>query len=533
MLDLMRKHARNWLVKILIGMVIIVFIFYFGSIRGRDRAETIASLDDQIISYVELQREYHNLLDFYRQRYGDKLSDDMLKALNLKQQAYDNIINQAVILHKAKEFNIQVTEEEVRASILSNPSFHRGGVFDERIYQQVLRYRKISPADFEVNQKKLLTMMKLENIIQSAVKVSDRDVFDLYRMQNEKINANYIRLPIKGFRDKIRPDRRDLEAYLKQHEEEFRVPEQIKVNYLSFSGEDFSSSVKIFEAEIADYYERHRESYRGKGGKPAPLPEVRNKIASELIHRQAMQKASEAAKKAHDTIYQKENFEDYARQHGLEIHSTGFFNPNKPPQDLRLINDFPAAVLNLKTHETSSVLSDNKRYYLLKVVARNPSYIPSLKEIETEVNKRYGDEESRNLGKKEADAILDRLKKGEMIHKVAQEKGLRIEETGLFVPASPVPKLGPSRELGDALAVLSEKNPYPENVFPVQDHYVIVRFKERGKLNTADFEAKKALLKVSLRRMKASEYILSWLEKNKEYMIKEGRLKILKDVKDL
>ncbi|MBM4272827.1 MAG: hypothetical protein FJ139_11830, partial [Deltaproteobacteria bacterium] len=289
MLDLMRKHARNWLVKILIGMVIIVFIFYFGSIRGRDRAETIASLDDQIISYMELQREYHNLLDFYRQRYGDKLSDDMLKALNLKQQAYDNIISQAVILHKAKEFNIQVTEEEVRASILANPSFHRGGVFDERIYQQVLRYRKISPADFEVNQKKLLTMMKLENIIQSAVKVSDRDVFDLYRIQNEKINANYIRLPIKGFREKIRPDRRELEAYLKQHEEEFRVPEQIKVNYLSFSSKDFSSSVKIFEAEIADYYERHRESYRGKGGKPVPLPEVRNKIASELIHRQAMQ----------------------------------------------------------------------------------------------------------------------------------------------------------------------------------------------------------------------------------------------------
>ncbi|MBM4271875.1 MAG: peptidyl-prolyl cis-trans isomerase, partial [Deltaproteobacteria bacterium] len=296
---------------------------------------------------------------------------------------------------------------------------------------------------------------------------------------------------------------------------------------------DFSSSVKIFEAEIADYYERHRESYRGKGGKPVPLPEVRNKIASELIHRQAMQKASEAAKKAHDTIYQKENFEDYARQHGLEIHSTGFFNPNKPPQDLRLINDFPAAVLNLKTHETSSVLSDNRRYYLLKVVARNPSYIPSLKEIETEVSKRYGDEESRNLGKKEADAILDRLKKGETIHKVAQEKGLRIEETGLFVPSSPVPKLGASRELGDTLAVLSEKNPYPENVFLVQDHYVILRFKERGKLNTADFEAKKALLKVSLRRMKASEYILSWLEKNKEYMIKEGKLKILKDVKDL
>ncbi|MBW2673708.1 MAG: SurA N-terminal domain-containing protein [Deltaproteobacteria bacterium] len=34
MLQLMRKHARNWLMKVVLGIIIIVFVFYFGSMRG-------------------------------------------------------------------------------------------------------------------------------------------------------------------------------------------------------------------------------------------------------------------------------------------------------------------------------------------------------------------------------------------------------------------------------------------------------------------------------------------------------------------
>jgi peptidyl-prolyl cis-trans isomerase D len=60
MLDLMRKHAKNWLVKILLGMVIVVFIFYFGSTRWRQKAEAIAMIDGRVIPSVEFYKKYQS-----------------------------------------------------------------------------------------------------------------------------------------------------------------------------------------------------------------------------------------------------------------------------------------------------------------------------------------------------------------------------------------------------------------------------------------------------------------------------------------
>ena len=49
LLNLMRKHARNWLMKIILGIIVVVFIFYFGSMGGSQRAERIAMIDGKPI----------------------------------------------------------------------------------------------------------------------------------------------------------------------------------------------------------------------------------------------------------------------------------------------------------------------------------------------------------------------------------------------------------------------------------------------------------------------------------------------------
>ncbi len=533
MLELMRKHARHWLMIVLLGMIIFVFVLYFGTTRGRHQAETIAIIDGKAIPYIEFQRKYQNLVEIYRQQYGGVLTDDILKSLDLKQQAYDDVINQAVILQNAKELNIQVTEDEVKASILANPAFQRAGVFDEKIYNQVLRYNKMTPADFEDAQRMMLTMAKLEDLIQGAVKVSDKEVYDLYRFQNEKINISYLSLSPKNCKSMVSPRLADLESYLKEHGDDFRVPEQIQIKYISFSGQHFLSSVKVSDTDVVEYYDRRKDNFMKKGGKAAALSEVKDKIIAELKQARSRQIAAEEAKKAHDEIYQKENFDDYARQNGFKINTTSLFNSKNIPQEFSQVKDFARVAFSLQTDELSSVLSDDKSYYVLKLIARKPSYIPGLNEIEKEVEKQFIEGESMRLCKKDAEVILERLKKGETLQKMSQEKGLKIEETGLFLPGYTIPKIGFSKDMSNALLQISEKNPNPDNVYYVNGSFIIVKFKERGKLDSHDFDAKKAALANLLLKMKKSEYMISWIEKNKESMIKNGRLKLTKDVKEI
>jgi peptidyl-prolyl cis-trans isomerase D len=532
MLDLMRKHARNWLMKTILGIIIIVFVFYFGSMGGRERAERVAMIDGKPIVYADFLREYQNLIEMYRRQFGQGLTEEMLKSLNLKQQALDNLINQAVVSKKAEMLNVRVTDEDVKATILTYPGFQRNGAFDQRIYEQTLRANKMTPEEFEEMQRKMLIAARVEDLIRDAVMVSDQEIHDLYRMQNEKINVDFIQISPKTITGGIKTTPADLEAFLKANEGQFRVPEQVQIRYLAFMGQDYATAAQTSDADVADYYERHKDQWT-KDKKVQPLAEVRERIVAEMTRVRGMYMASDEAKKAHDTIYQDENFDAYAAQKKLTVRTTGVFRLNDSPPEFRAIEDFGKIVSGLQKNAISRVIQGEKGYYLITVSDRKAPYLPALKEIEPEVERQYRESEAKRLAQKEAEMLLARLKKGDTLEAVAREKGLKIVETGLFQPGGAVPKLGSLPDLTEALFQISEKKPYPGQVYPIDANYVIVRFKEREKINDTELAGQKDAIGRNLKRMKQNEAVKAWVEGSKAALIKDGRLKLTREVKDL
>ena len=63
MLSLMRKHATSWLIKILLGAIVIVFVFWgVGSFRSR-KGSLVASVNGDIIIAEEYNQAYNALLE--------------------------------------------------------------------------------------------------------------------------------------------------------------------------------------------------------------------------------------------------------------------------------------------------------------------------------------------------------------------------------------------------------------------------------------------------------------------------------------
>jgi len=532
LLNLMRKHARNWLMKIVLGIIVVVFVFYFGSMGRGNKAERIAMLDGKPIVYADFQREYQNMLDMYRQRFGGGLTEEMIKGLNLKQQALDNLVNQAVVLAKAEEMNIRVTDEDVKAAILAYPAFQQDKVFNERLYQQMLRANKMKPEEFEALQEKMIITSRVESLIGDGVKVSDTEIHELYKMQKEKINLDFVQIAGQGFLSGIKPTPADLESFLKTREAQFRVPEQVQVKYLAFMAQDYAANVKVSDGEINDYYDRNKSRWK-KGDQVQPLAEVRDQIAAGLAMAGGMYAAADEAKKAHDTIYQEENFDAYATAKKLTVHMTPLFRIGDPPAEFKPIADFSKTVARLEQKEISRVLQGERGYYIVQVAQRKTPYLPPLKEIEAEVEKQYRQTEAKRLAKKESDDLLALLRKGEGFESLAKQKGLKVTETGFFQPGGAIPKLGSSQELTEALFTVSEKKPYPERTYVVDENYVILRFKERSSVDDAEFASQKEAITSYLVRAKKAEALKAWIEGTKAALVKEGRLVFTRDFKDL
>jgi peptidyl-prolyl cis-trans isomerase D len=532
MLQFMRKHAKNWMMKVILILIIIVFIFYFGSMAGREKTKAIATVGDKQISYADLRKEYENLLDLYRRQYGESLTEETIKKLNLKQMALNNLINQTIALQKAKELKIEVSNEEVQNAIVNFPSFQRNGVFDKRIYQQALRNLRMAPEDFEEVQKNAMTVAKLEGLMQESVKVSDGEVLDLYRIQNEKTDLAFIKVPCQDFRSRVKATNEDLERFLSDRGESFRVPERLQVKYLFFRGEDYAGNVKVSDAEVKEYYDQRGDSFTKKGGRKASLAEVKGTVTAVLRQSKALDLAQAEAKKARNFIYQDENFDEYAGKNHLAVRASEPFSKNNPPRELTAIKELAQYLGSLKADQITPVLSTERGFFIIKLISRKDSHIPKLAEIRPEVEKRFAQIESQKLCQREAEDIVGRLRKGAGFGDVAREKGLKTAETGFFPQGANIPRIGTSREIAMAVHQLSAKKPYPEHAFLVEGQYVILRFKDR-KLEERDFEAKKAGLRQFLTRLKENLYLQSWITDTKETLTKAGKLKISEEAAKL
>jgi peptidyl-prolyl cis-trans isomerase D len=518
--------------SLILGIIIFVFVLYFGSSRGSRMAEAIAVVDGKVISEGEFHDEYSKLMDMARLRYGAKLTAEALKEMGLKKMAYDSLLNRQVIIAKAADLKVQVSDEELKNTLMSTPALQTDGVFDERKYNQFLRYNKTSAEDFEKAQKINLMGNKIEALVREGIKISEQEIFDVYALQNQKINISFVQIAGKDIKKNIVPTTADLENYLKDNSKLFRRVEQVKINYLAFAGSDFAPA-NISDSDLRDYFNRHIDKYKAKDGKPLQFAQVRGEVLKELANMRGMQTAYIEAKKAHDTIYQEDNFTAYAAKINSKVGALDFFPLNKPPREFASVKDLASALLDLQKNEISKVIKTNTSYYLIKVVDKKAAYLPKLDDIRKEVENYYIESEKQNIAEKEALAIMTDLKKGDALEKIAREKGLKINETGLFQPGSSIPKVGASAEATEALTQLTAEKPYPEKPFLINNSYLIFKFKEASKIDRKDFEAKKDLYTKIFTSIKREETMQTWLEGNKEAMKKEGRIKIKKDLKEL
>lgn len=531
MLKFFRKHARGWFMTAILGIIIVVFVLYFGSSRDGRSTNAIAIVDKKAISEAEFFDEYNKYLDMIKVRLGGKITPEILKKMDLKKKTYDDLLNRYIILAKAADLNINVSDEELRNSIMSMPMLQTNGVFDDYKFKQLLRYNKMTAEDFENLQKTGMITNKIESIVREGVKISDQEAYDMYQMQNEKINVSFMQISGNDIKKKFSPTDAELEDFLKRNDNSFRIPQQMKIQYLYFSGD--ASSQNVSEADIKSYYLSNKDQYKNKNGKELSLAEARGSIIKELKKTRGLPQAYIEAKKARDDIYQENNMESYAAKNNLKVHHLDFFSVSKPPKEFDSVKNFSEAILDLQKNDISKIINAENGYYLLKVVDVKQAYLPKLKDVENEVRRRFMESETKTLAQKEAQSILERLKAGEAFDKIAREKGLRINETGFFKPGDSVPKVGNIQDAADILFTLSMNKPYAEKPVSVNNAYFIFKLKDVTKPDMKDFETQKAMYKKMLTSLRREEVLQTWLEGNKTAMIKSKRIKIKKEVEAL
>ena len=502
MLDFMRKHAQSWMIKAALGAVVVVFIFWGIWAPNEGRQRELLKIGDRIISVAEARNYYQNMRDRYQSLYGERFTEEMAKKLNLKERAVKDLVNRVLLLQEARRLGLRATDEEVEASIHSNPAFQKDGLFDKATYTRALQRVRLTPKDFEGSQKEMLLINKLQGLILSSVMVSDQEVLEAYRQGFEKINLDMISLNPADFKDvSMTPE--EVKEYFSKHKEEFKLPAKVKVRYLLFDPKDYMKQIPVSSKEIEDYYQNNKEKF----GQPKRVKVRHILIKAEAQDKQDKEGSAKAKQKAEsirEEAAKGKGFAQLAKQYsedpgtkdrGGEI---GFLSKGM------VVPEFEQAAFSMKVGEISSVIQTPYGFHILKVDEIQEASTQPLEKVRDQIEVLLKNRQARGMAYDLADQAFAQASKDKSLDKFAEEKKLPVKETPLFSADDKV-DLDPKLK-GSALS-MGKGDISP--ALRVGENFVVMQAVEKQEARTPELKEVEGQVTEALRKEKQREKALA------------------------
>jgi peptidyl-prolyl cis-trans isomerase D len=262
MITVMRRYRR----MLQIGLLVIiaafvgtsVFVFGQSTLRG-DGDHAVARVNGEPISPERYQRRYQEYMNAYAQTLKDRFTPEMAERLGLPQQVLEDLIQEELIVQRARAERLDANDEELNSQIQGLTFFQEGGRFSLKRYDEVLRRNNLSKTAFEDDIRRRLTRLKVETLVRNGVKVTDGEIEQAFAQSREEARAAWAFVDLNPIVATMAATDAELETYLKGHAAEFRLPERRQIQYVTFVPRDFMRPVS--QAEVEKYYAEHAKDY--------------------------------------------------------------------------------------------------------------------------------------------------------------------------------------------------------------------------------------------------------------------------------
>jgi peptidyl-prolyl cis-trans isomerase D len=448
----MRKHAKSWLIKFLIGIIAVVFVFYFGYSFTSDQALKIAYVNGEVISGPEYEKAYRDMVSAYQARYKDMWNENMIKMLDLRTRALNTLVDKRLMTQAAKRLGIEVTESECQKAILSYPAFQINGRFDMGRYQSLLSQNHMTPEDFEASITQELLDKKLQQFLFAFLGVTDQEILEHYTFINEKIKLAFVEFKPKDFRKSVTVDDSALTSYFEKNKENYRIPKNIKVSYIETDPAAFKDGVSITDKEIQSFYEYNHASY----SQPHQLKarHILFKLAED-----AAKEADEEVRKTAEAVLAKvrkgEDFASLAAKHSScpsksKGGDLGYFEKG------RMTPAFEEVAFNLKKGEISDLVRTPFGYHIIQVEDIKEARTQSLEEVRDQIVDSLTMSAASELAHEKGLSIVDQMPYDIELSVFAKQQGVEAKESSFFRKTEPVSGIVGSERITESLFALDK-----------------------------------------------------------------------------
>jgi len=450
----MRKNLKSlaptlWFV--IIAFIISIFAVWGGAGRlGESRnANTIVSVGKEKISADIYMQDLMQRLEMLKTKFKE-VDKNFIQQLNIPQQVLEQIIQQTILLQRAKEIGIEASDKEIREKITSYPVFQKDGKFiGFEQYQKILDWNRIRVSKFEENLKKEIEIEKVVNAITSGITVSREDLWKNYKNSNESARLEYIFIETDKTELKEEFSSIEIQEFFKKNQDKYKIPEKREAQFVFFITEDLKNEIELNDLEIEKYYKDNLSQFKET-----------EKIRASRIYIPFKDKEKELVlAEAHnilDKIKGGENFGELAKKYSKDEKAKengdwGLFDWK------RLSSDEQEKIEKLPKEDISPVIELEEGLSILKITEKEPSRQKTLEEVKERITSILKDQKARELIEKRVNKLEKVSRREKSLDVASQKLGYKPKSTGLLKDGEAMENIDPSGSVSTAIFKLEEK----------------------------------------------------------------------------
>lgn len=422
MLQNLRDNSRGVISFILIGFLVIIF-----ALTGVEAlfnwdvsANQAAKVNGETVTEMDVSRAIGMQKQQMLNTYGDQIPAEFLTDDYLRKPVIENLVQRMVLSQAAQSSGMLVGNAYIHEQIVSAPQFkNETGAFDNNRYQQVLNSMGYTHGTYTKVLSEELVINQLQAGITATAFATPAQLDDIVALSFQARDLSYAILPAAKVREGVVVDVPEIQTYYDANQKMFTSEEQVAVDYISLSVTDLMKNISIAEDQVRKQFEQNLSAFVAAPERQAAHILIENnnqeKIAAVSKKLAAGEDFSVVAKEFSDDLGSKEQGGDL-----------GFTKGDAFPAE------FETALAQLKVGEVSAAVKTDAGTHFIKLLAEKGSEPPSFEEQKASIEDQLKRAEAESLFVSQLEKLRDLSYNAESLADVAQELGLKVENSGLF-----------------------------------------------------------------------------------------------------
>lgn len=365
-------------------------------------------------------------------------------------QVIQQAINERVMAWKAADMGMKVSSDDAENAIIDSipAQYIKDGKVDPATLAAVLQQQGTSLAELKATTARELLIARLEEIVAGGVVVSSQEVEKEYRQRNDKVKIQYAVLAAADFQKEAEPTEAEIQSWYDTNKQSLQVPDRRDLAVVILDPAKVGAGIQISDSQLRAAYNDHQAEFQ---------TEERVQARHILLKSDASNDAVVKAK-AEALLKQVQGGADFAKLAKEKSEDTGSgANGGELGWIVKgmTVPEFEKAAYSLKVGETSGLVKTTYGYHIIQVEAHEQAHQKPFEEVKaqllTDLQKQAASQIMQTLADKTVAGLRQDPSHPEKTADAVSGTLVRVDN---IKPNEPIPGIGMSKELADAVAAL-------------------------------------------------------------------------------